>query len=124
MITSAVIGTATVCPFPAFAAARIESGSSLVAGGGARYGVLNSTHQSGCTVIAVPVEPSALVAAAAPASDTEDEVLVTELLEMFAKPLVSLTAAAAGLAPAKPPVDWFDDPELDALTSPLSGPVA
>jgi len=101
VITKGVIGAATVCPFPAFGDANI----ALVASGSAdlyRY-----TGQAGFTVVRERCDCETLVAAAAgaeaPAEAAEEE-------------SDALTAAAAGLAPEKPPADWFDDPQFEELT--------
>jgi hypothetical protein len=93
-ITKAVIGMATVCPFPAFGAAEI----SLAASGLPRTytGPLDLQFDCGCT----PVEVAYVTVPAA----VEGEVEV-------------LTAAAAGLAPVAPPAEWFADPEFTEPTA-------
>jgi hypothetical protein len=90
-ITKAVIGMATVCPFPAFGAAEI----SLAASGMPRTytGPLDLQFDCGCT----PVE----VAYGSEEQKDEGE---------------ALTAAAAGLAPVSPPAEWFSDPEFTEPT--------
>jgi hypothetical protein len=111
LITRAVIGMATVCPFPAFGDASI----SLTAAG------------MPCQVI-VPLQMSmpveALVAAGIPLCEECHEAQVVsesdqpsrhESIRDFSDE-PSLTAAAAGLAPLKPPAEWFADPEFEALT--------
>jgi ATPase family protein associated with various cellular activities (AAA) len=89
-ILSAVIGAATVCPFQAFRDATIEVAQSLVA-----------AVQSPL-VFTVTQDAGFRLAADRSAASTDG--------------VGSLTASAAGIAPAAPPRDWFDDPELDELT--------
>jgi hypothetical protein len=84
VVTDAVIGAATVCPFPAFAEAEI----SLVAAGGL-----------------ADWAPFVRVTVPADIRVGDDPALE------------GLTAAAAGLAPARPPAAWFDDPALAGLTA-------
>jgi hypothetical protein len=96
LFTKAVIGAATVCPFPAFGQANI----SLAASGAVTY-----SGQAGFVTL---IEPESLVAAAACDCDIDVEVVAEEPS--------GLTAAAAGLAPEQPPVEWFDNPELEELT--------
>jgi hypothetical protein len=97
-INRAVIGMATVCPFPAFGQASID----LVAAGGGwvphRYtGPAEFEIDCGCA-----------------------ETLVEPYYKLQPIPLIveepSLTAAAAGLAPVSPPADWFANPEFDEVT--------
>lgn len=102
VVTSAVIGMTTVCPFPAFADATIALAASLIAG--ASPGLWTITQQAGFVVVTVPAheEPEATEAASRRALD-----------DLMAK---ALTASAAGLVPARPPADWFNRPEMDELT--------
>ena len=111
VVTKGVIGMATVCPFPAFAQANI----ALVASGA----VWRYTHQAvGFTI----VERPGLAASAVPAdgewhqmTKLGDEVYVDGKL-VATLTAATLTAAAAGLAPLKPPAEWFADPGLTELT--------
>lgn len=86
VVTAGVIGAATVCPFPAFADANISLSAS-----GLLWTVRN---QGGFTLVRTP-------AGRETASEDGD---------------TALTAAAAGLAPVVPPVEWFENPELEELT--------
>lgn len=90
-ITKAVVGMATVCPFPAFGAAEI----SLAASGMPRtfIGPLDLQFDCGCTPVEIVY-------------GTEEEKEEGE----------ALTAAAAGLAPVAPPADWFEDPQFTEPT--------
>lgn len=104
VVTKAEIGMTTVCPFPAFAEAKIVPGDSLVAA--ACDAIWTVTGQGGWTVTEGKEDAltaSATVAEAAPAEAVEDAEDV-------------LTASAAGLAPEVPPSDWFSDPELTEPT--------
>ncbi len=95
VVTEGTIGAITICPFPAFADARIEIAKSLVSG--ASPAVWTITHQHGMTVTG-EIE----------ASPGEEE---------QGPPPTVVTASAVGLAPLKPPVEWFDDPGFDELTA-------
>lgn len=95
VITDAVIGAVTVCPFPAFADTKIEMAASLRAG--ANPVVWTVQQQGGFTII--PFQ----------APDTPGEELGEAFIDGF-------TAAAAGLAPVRPPAAWFQDPHLEELT--------
>lgn len=136
VVTSAVIGMATVCPFPAFAGASV----SLVASGGGA--VWRYSHQGGFTTVERPlalaaaaVESESLNAAGGtatvavkignlylerPDGTRRDLGLIAgaaELLDAHTEPVEDgLTASAAGHAPLKPPAAWFQDPELEQLT--------
>lgn len=99
VVTKGVIGMATVCPFPAFAEASI---ALIASGAGLRY-----THQAGW--IAVRRETLTAAGVAEEEADTED----VEGEEAAAE---TLTAAAVGLAPLKPPAEWFSNPNLEELT--------
>lgn len=98
VVTDGVIGAATVCPFPAFAGADISLAASLCAAGSPA--VWTYTHQAGFVVTQRLKE---LAAAEVPPTDDEP---IGEVL----------TAAAAGLAPLRPPADWFTDPQLAEMT--------
>lgn len=105
VVRKGVIGASTVCPFPAFAEAKIELGSSLAASIQAPM-VWTVTSQAGFVVTQRSLVASAgLVDLEALAARPEEE----ELGE-------SLTASAAGIAPETPPAEWFADPEFDELT--------
>jgi hypothetical protein len=97
VVTEAVIGAVTVCPFQAFADAKIEVAASLVAG--ASPGIWTVTSQAGFVTIRLPAE--ALTASA---------------VEPEPEPPEAITAAAAGLAPVLPPAEWFENPQLEELT--------
>lgn len=99
VVTDGVIGAATVCPFPAFAGASITVAASLVAAGAPALWTF--THQAGFTVVACQCE---LEAVEVPLDGTEATI---------GEPL---TASAAGLAPVKPPGEWFAPPEFSELT--------
>jgi hypothetical protein len=88
VITEAVIGATTVCPFQAFADATIELAASLVSA--ASPAICTVTQQAGFTCVA------------ARAGDPGP-----------------LTASVAGLAPVRPPAEWFADPAFEGL-SPLT----
>lgn len=96
-----VIGMSTVCPFPAFADANISVLASALA--------WRSTRQSQFVLTASSYEaegqdeaPEAPSQAEPPADEGVDE---------------GLTASAAGLAPLKPPSEWFADPQFSELTA-------
>jgi hypothetical protein len=92
VVTKAVIGMATVCPFPAFGKASI----SLLASGAFRF-----EHQGRFVVV-----EGVYCESCGEATET------TEVGEEGGE----LTAAAAGLVPVAPPSEWFADPELEELT--------
>jgi hypothetical protein len=97
VVTEAVIGAVTVCPFQAFADATI----ALAASGAPA--VWTVTQQAGWVVNLAPKVGEPFPAGdgiEVPADGTE----------------ATLTASAAGLAPEAPPSAWFDDPELTELT--------
>jgi hypothetical protein len=108
VITKAVIGMATVCPFPAFGDASI----ALTAAG------MPKAFQ---WMTKIEVDRQALVAAglAEPCVECQEaEVLdpvPDEALTVTVTDIV-VTAAAAGHAPMKPPAEWFADPEFSELT--------
>lgn len=136
VITKGVIGMATVCPFPAFGQANIALAAS------AGPPIITYTAQAGFVVTAdTPLQQ--LVAGAACGCET-DEVETVDYASMTEDERVAayeglvegglsdseargtvwpepvqesgLTASAAGLAPERPPVEWFNDPELEELT--------
>jgi hypothetical protein len=93
-ITRAVIGMATVCPFPAFGEAEIALTASGIP---TRYvGPAEFVTDCGCA-----------------------ETVVEPYYKLKGIPLIeepALTAAAAGLAPVSPPAEWFANPEFDEVT--------
>jgi hypothetical protein len=93
-ITKAVIGMATVCPFPAFGGAEIALTASGIP-----------------TSVIVPAE---FVTDGCGCGEAEIETVTASAVPVEAEPV--LTAAAAGLAPVSPPADWFAEPEFDELT--------
>jgi hypothetical protein len=110
VITKAVIGMATVCPFPAFGDASI----ALTAAG------LPVRFQ---WVTKIEVDRQALVAAGLCEDCTEAEVVhvgeegAPEFQNGFGNvEREAVTAAAAGPVPMKPPAEWFNDPEFSELT--------
>lgn len=109
VVLEGIIGAATVCPFPAFAEAKIEVASSLVAAAKAPN-VWTVTSQAGFRVTGTP--PEALTASAA----ALEAVPATESPAEDSTAVEGLTASAAALAPLHPPASWFEDPELDELT--------
>lgn len=98
VITDAVIGAVTVCPFPAFANTTIEMAASLVSAAIPACGTV--TQQNGFVV----VQDHAGAAA---------RVLGEAFEDGFSE---AVTASAAGLAPVRPPASWFTDPGLTELT--------
>lgn len=104
VVLSAEIGMSTVCPFPAFAEAKIAMGESLVAGGNPAFWTV--TQEAGFLLakgtgddLTASADPDGLTAAA-PCVDCGEV----------------LTAAAEGLVPVAPPASWFDNPNLTELT--------
>lgn len=91
VVTEAVIGAVTVCPFQAFADANI----ALAADGAPAKWTVSQQHAM--TVTSTPLF---------------DGVIEGELV-----PVETLTASAAGLAPEAPPAEWFDAPEFEELTA-------
>lgn len=90
VVTDGSIGAATVCAFPAFADAEI----SLVASSPLTW---RTTRQHGMILVEAPASDD-------PSAEGEaDEAIV-------------VTASAAGLVPATPPAEWFEDPKLDGPT--------
>jgi hypothetical protein len=112
VVLEAEIGMTTVCPFPAFAEAKIVPGDSLVASGGARFAIWTVTQQGGFTVsAATPATLTASVDVAGTTGCTECDEAQDDA--------ESLTAAAAGMtADTAPPAAWFGDPYLDGPTAP------
>lgn len=96
VVTDAVIGAVTVCPFQAFADATISlaaSGNPAVWTISQQAGYVVTSHESSEAFDTITLEPGTT---------------------LTYEP--ALTASAAGLAPEAPPASWFDDPELDELT--------
>ena len=93
VVTEGTIGAITICPFPAFADARIAVAASLVSA--ASPAVWTRTGQHGMVIVGEPV----------PA------------YEEPGPPPTVVTASAVGLAPVHPPAAWFDDPCLRELTA-------
>lgn len=91
VVLEAEIGMTTVCPFPAFAEAQIAIGDSLVAGANPAFWTV--TQDGGFVVTA--------------SAAMEEDCGCTD----------QITASAAGLAPERPPVDWFTDPEFEGETA-------
>lgn len=140
VVTEAVIGTSTICSFPAFADASIEIANSLVAGSAPGADLLwTVTQQAGFritqfTLADAPAEPdyraeaAAIVASVPEPTDEQlaDYAAFREqgLSEREACSRVwpdvdwpeTITASAAGIAPVRPPAEWFEDPELVELT--------
>ena len=106
VINDCVIGMSTVCPFPAFADAEIAVVAS------AAPMVWQYRRQTDMVVIrkelvaAGPEEPGETI-------EEEGE----RLMRVVDEALKGLTASAAGLAPLKPPVDWFSDPGFSEPTA-------
>lgn len=96
VVLEAEIGMTTVCPFPAFAVAKIVPGDSLVAS-------MRCDSVWAVTLNAEWATGDALVASGglgpAPAGDPSPAPIVDEG--------EALTASAAGLAPLEPPASWF-----------------
>lgn len=108
VVLAAEIGMVTVCPFPAFAEAKIAVGDSLVAGANLAFWTVS--QQAGWTVEECETCAETIVADAG-----EGETAVTsEAVEVSE---VALTAAAAGLVPETPPAEWFADPSLEEPTA-------
>lgn len=100
VVTEGVIGAATVCPFQAFADAKIELTASLIAS--ASPALWTVTSQAGWIVTQHP--------------KTEATGVPVEGVEVPAGEEGVLTAAAAGLVPLAPPAEWFENPSLTELT--------
>lgn len=144
VIKDAVIGMSTVCPFPAFAEARIEVGASLVAAANplvwtltldAGYHVTRGNARSVKGPVGATGAPGLTASAALAASDAliesvlgDDAALgvIAGILDPAAmrayadggmEAVRALAASAASAAPAvAPPSEWFADPELAHLT--------
>lgn len=122
VVLQAEIGMATVCPFQAFADAKIAMGDSLVAGANPAFWTV--TMDAGWAVTRCePCEDAIESLTAAAIVEQCGEALVASaqngygyLAAVTADTDVTLTAAAAGLAPEKPPAAWFADPAFDELT--------
>lgn len=108
LVTNAEIGMTTVCPFPAFAGARIAVGDSIVAGSNPGYWTVTNDAMFATR----PTGPIVAAAETPCGCGCHDD--------------GALTAAAAGIAPVAPPAAWFEKPELEkptALTSTDEGQV-
>lgn len=110
VVLSAEIGMTTVCPFPAFAEAKIAVGDSLVAGGNPAFWTV--TQQGGWTVEACEECLETIIASAA-----EGGLITPDALRAVAEIGDALTAAAAGLVPEQPPAEWFEDPGFEEATA-------
>lgn len=93
VVLEAEIGMVTVCPFPAFSEARIVTGDSLVAHGGAATALWTVT-QAG---FAAGTDPQGSLTASASAADAAD-------IDADTVPR---------MAPQQPPAAWFHVPEAD-----------
>ena len=105
VVTEGTIGAITVCPFPAFADARIAIAASLVSA--ASPAVATFTHQHGMTVIGLPPADAERSASSEPEAQLDGPDL----------PPTVVTASAVGLAPVKPPAEWFENPGFEELTA-------
>lgn len=94
VIWEGTIGAVTICPFPAFADARIEVAKSLVAASSPM--LWTSTMQHGMTVVASGAEAVEVILASAVA-EVEEEI--------------------PGGIPTRPPRSCFDDPAFEELTA-------
>jgi hypothetical protein len=103
---------ATVCPFPAFGQANIALAASA-----SGPPLVTYTGQAGFVVTA-DAPRQQLVAGAACACETDQIDANGNAWSVGDEPVEEsgLTASAVGLAPERPPVEWFDDPELEELT--------
>lgn len=106
VITKASIGCATVCPFPAFAEARIAADDSLVAGANCPPNLWTVTLDAGWRLEA----SSRPLTASAGGGDADAPCLPCAEVE-------ALTASAEGLVPVLPPAAWFEDPQLPGPTA-------
>lgn len=86
IVRAAVIGMSTVCPFPAFADANIVLASGEV--GETRFALEQADGKMRWRLF------------------VENGIHVEDVL----------TASAEGMAPLKPPAEWFENPELEELT--------
>lgn len=96
VIWNGTIGAVTICPFPAFADARIEIAKSLVATVQSEV-VWTVTVDSGVRIIEVGTEPHLLPTIAASATAVEEE--------------------TTHEFPVVPPRVWFENPDFDCLTA-------
>lgn len=92
VIEGEILG-ATVCPFPAFAEGRIEIDDPID-----------------------PVAAEAIAAAGYPRIGRQLRVLGDACWTIGRQRESANSALVAGLAPARPPRDWFDDPKLEEAT--------
>jgi hypothetical protein len=104
VVTDAIIGAVTVCPFAAFADATI----SLTASGAVWTVVTQGRFE--VTEEQREFAFGGLIASASRARLAPGEAIIPR------PQAEALTAAAAGLAPVLPPAEWFRDPELSELT--------
>lgn len=108
VVLEAEIGMVTVCPFQAFEDAKIATGESLVAG--AHPDAFWTVQMDGSWSVSrcEPCSESlvASVAADSSAVDVADADNVGDVV----------TASAAGLAPERPPAEWFVNPEFEEGT--------
>lgn len=88
VVTEGVIGAVTVCPFAAFADARIMLAASLVAGAAPMHWIVRQQARFAVTKCSTCDDADTLI-----------------------------TASAAGVAPVHPPAEWFADPGLEELTA-------
>lgn len=114
VILDAEIGMTTVCPFPAFAEAKIAMGDSLVAGANPSFWTL--THAASFTTVRHGPPPTRSEATGATETPAEAEPVLAAGDDDCGCHDV-LTASAAGLVPNQPPADWFADPQLDEPTA-------
>lgn len=120
VVNRGVIGMSTVCPFPAFAGARIGVGESLAASGNPLVWTLKVDAGYRLTRKAKPAP--ALTAAAVVTILPADVLDFDAIAARFgitnaevAKRVEALTAAAALAPPVAPPSAWFANPELEQL---------
>lgn len=121
VVMSAEIGMTTVCPFPAFAEAKIAIGDSLVAGANPAFWTV--TQQGGWTVETCDECTETIIASAS----AEAGVTAEDLRRYNEESSDVLTAAAAGLVPETPPAEWFEDPgftEPTAITVDADGRIS
>jgi hypothetical protein len=110
VVLSAEIGMTTVCPFPAFAEAKIAMGDSLVAGGNPAFWTI---YQQGGWVVEACEECAETIVASGGGDSVVDAIVQAVVGPL--EPEV-LTAAADGLVPEQPPSEWFEDPGFGETT--------
>lgn len=117
VVWKGVIGAATVCPFPAFARASIET-NAVTAGGRPNPMLWRLTHQAGFRVVAEVLEAElagdALVASAT-LLEHPGHGAPLEGIEVPADGTEATLVAAGG--PVAPPANRFRDPGLRELTA-------